>query len=84
MQKLEKCLKMEMPNMALEKHGFKTKIGLIWGKKKPWRRRGRGREEEEKESSSQDQKGMELGFLYGTTKLEYGSLVLYGYYLVQT
>ena len=25
MQKLEKCLKMKRPNMALAKHGFKTK-----------------------------------------------------------
>ena len=49
----------------------------IWSKKGR-RRRRRGRRRRGRRRSSQ---GMETEFKYGTTKFDYESLVLYGYYL---
>ena len=64
--------------LVLAKHGLNKNMGFktIWshfGRPKTWRRRGEEEkreeeEEEEKKKRSQDQR-------YGTTKLEYGSLV---------
>ena len=44
---------MQMPDMALTKHGFKTKFGLNLGEEKTWRRKG---EEEKREEEEEEEK----------------------------
>ena len=76
----KKWVFLSWPNMALTKSGFKTNLVSVWRQTVERRERERKEEEEaeEEEEGGAKIKQSQAPKRYGTTNLEYGSLVLFG------
>ena len=66
--------------MALTKTGFKTNFGLnLWGRETVERGEQKEKRREKEEEERKKRRGAKIKpTRYGTTNLEYGSLVLFG------